>query len=413
MTPAFDAKSIDIDADSRWVRRALGLAERARGRVSPNPPVGAVLVRDGQVVGEGWTAPPGGPHAEIMALRQAGDRAHGATLYVTLEPCAHHGRTPPCAPALVRAGIARAVVAIPDPFAGVNGRGISCLEDAGISVTLGVESDTAISLSVGFLKRVLHGLPAVTVKYAMSLDGRIATRTGHSHWITGAESRREVHRLRDRYDAIVVGIGTVLADDPLLTTRLSPEECGDGGPHHPVRVVLDGHARMPLDAAMLRRDVPGKTLVATTEHAPRSNIARLRAAGADVEVFSKANSRVDLLALLHGLVERGINTVLVEGGATVTGALFDAELVDSVETFVAPVIIGGATAPGPVAGIGHDSMTDATRLSNVEFRRIGSDLMISARIRPLPRLEDLMCLVESSKRSGESPRCLEPRQTTR
>jgi diaminohydroxyphosphoribosylaminopyrimidine deaminase/5-amino-6-(5-phosphoribosylamino)uracil reductase len=356
------------------------------------------------VVGEGWTAPPCGPHAEIVALRQADERACGATLYVTLEPCAHYGRTPPCAPELIRAGIARAVVAIPDPFPGVSGRGIELLEQSGVAVTLGVEAAAAIKLNAGFLKRVRSGLPEVTAKYAMTLDGRIATRTGHSRWITGVEARQEVHQLRDRHDVILVGVGTVLADDPLLTTRLPGEAAGDGGSHHPLRVVLDSLARTPIDSVVLKPETPGATLFATTEHAPAEAIAALRATGAEVEVLPAFDGRVDLHALLRFFAERGVNSVLVEGGAAVLGALFDADLIDSLVAFIAPVIVGGSAAPSPVGGMGRESMHLATRLSDVATRLIGADFKISGRLHPLPKLEELLCSVESSKRSATSSR---------
>jgi len=401
MTELNDA-GLTSEADTAWMRRALALAERAQGRTAPNPAVGAVLVRNGAVVGEGWTAPPGGPHAEIVALRLAGDFAQGATLYVTLEPCAHYGRTPPCAPELVRAGIARVVIANPDPFPHVSGRGIELLEQSGVAVALGVEAAAAIALNAGFFKRVQSGFPEVTAKYAMTLDGRIATRTGHSRWITGADARHEAHRLRDRHDAIVVGVGTVLADDSLLTTRLPIEDTGDGGPHHPLRVVLDSLARTPLDSAMLKPETPGATLIAVTERASASAVAALRSAGAGVALLPACDGRVEPRALLRLLAERGVNSVLVEGGASVLGAFFDADLIDSVVAFIAPVIVGGAFALSPVGGVGRDHMHLAARLGQLETRTVGTDFMISGRVHPLPTLEELLCSVESSKRSATS-----------
>ena len=401
-----------LTTDDAWMRRALALAGRALGRTSPNPAVGAVLVRDGVVVGEGWTAPPGGPHAEIVALRQAGDRARGATLYVTLEPCAHFGRTPPCADALIAAGIQRAVIAILDPFPGVSGRGIARLEAAGVAVMLGVAADAAIALNAGFLSRIRDGRPTVAAKYAMTLDGRISTHTGHSRWITGPEARCEAHRLRDTHEAILVGIGTVLADDSLLTTRLPDDDCGDGGPHHPLRVVLDSRARMPLDAAMLKPETPGATLIVTTERAPHEAIAALCACGTEVAQLPERDGRIDLRTLLRVLAERGVNSVLVEGGATVLGAFFDAGLIDRIVAFVAPVIVGGASAPGPIGGTGHATIDMAARLSDVETRTVGTDFMLTGRLRPLPKLEDLLCSAESSKRSAESSRSIGEAATT-
>lgn len=374
--------------EREWMERALTLAARVRGRVAPNPAVGAVLVRDNLVVGEGATEPPGGPHAEIVALRQAGDAARGATLYVTLEPCSHYGRTPPCTDALIEAGVARVVVAIRDPFPMVNGRGIDQLRAAGVRVDLGLASRPAAAINAGFLTRIHDERPEVTAKFAMSLDGRIATRTGHSRWITGPEARAEAHRLRDSHDAIMVGIGTVLADDPLLTTRLPAAECGAGGPHHPLRVVVDSLARMPPTAAMLHPSTPGRTLVAVTSAAPEHRVTALRAAGADVVVVPDGDGRVDVAALLGCLAGRGINSVLVEGGGALLGSLFDAGLVDRVEAFVAPVVIGGREAPGPVGGVGVATMEAATRLQDVETRQCGADLLIRGRLRPIPGCVD-------------------------
>lgn len=375
--------------DLNWMRRALDLAASARGRVAPNPAVGAVLVRDGRLVGEGATEPPPGAHAEIVALRQAGALARGATLYVTLEPCAHYGRTPPCVDALLAAGITRAVVALRDPYPAVNGQGLRRLAAAGVRVELGLAAAAAAALNAGFLKRVHCGLPEVTAKFAVSLDGKIATHTGHARWITGAEARREGHRLRDTHDAIMVGVGTLLADDPLLTTRLPPEDCGAGGPHHPLRVVVDSQARTPPRAAMLQPDVPGRTLIATTRFAPPERIAALRAVGAEVVTLPHHGGRVDLHALLRCLAARGINSVLVEGGGTLLGALFDAGLIDRAVAFIAPVMVGGRDAPGPLGGEGVTTMDAARRLREVEVRQVGSDLMVQGRVQPIPGLEEV------------------------
>lgn len=371
------------DVDQQWMRRAIAWAWRAQGRVAPNPAVGAVLVRDGVVVGEGCTQPPGGPHAEIVAIRQAGERARGATLYVTLEPCAHYGRTPPCVDAILQAGIARVVVAVIDPYPEVAGRGIARLRKAGIVVTLGVEAQAAAEVNTGYFKRLRYGLPDITLKYAMSLDGHIATRSGHSRWITGPEARRYAHQLRDRHDAILVGVGTVLADDPELTTRLDPEDAGDGGPHHPLRVVLDTHARTPPTARFLAPDLPGRTLIVTTEAAPPERVGALWRAGAELVFVPQRCGRVDLRAALRVLAERGINRVLVEGGSRVLGAFFDEELADSVVAFIAPVLIGGANAPVPLAGQGVETMEQAARLRDLRVRQVGTDVVIEGRLRPL------------------------------
>lgn len=363
--------------DLQWMNRALAVASRARGRTAPNPPVGAVLVRDGVVVGEGWTERPGERHAEIMALDRAGSRAHGATLYVTLEPCAHFGRTPPCTDALVDAGIARAVISVRDPYPQVDGRGIAHLSRNGIRVDLGLGARESVRLNAGFFKRIRTGLPEVTAKFAMSLDGKIATHTGHARWITGSEARHEAHRLRDTHDAILVGIGTVLADDPRLTTRLSEAEAGIGGPSHPLRVVVDSRARTPLTSAMLQPELPGNTLVVTTDQAPFRAARCLQAAGAEVLVLPDCDGRVDLAVLLRELGRRGINSVLVEGGGALLGSLFSAGMLDRVIAFIAPVIVGGEGAPAPIGGDGVDTMDEARRLGNVEVRRFGQDLAIS------------------------------------
>ncbi len=381
---ARDVSDLSISAmDQQWMRRAIALAWRAQGRVAPNPAVGAVLVRDGVVVGEGCTQPPGGSHAEIVAIRQAGERACGATLYVTLEPCAHYGRTPPCVDAILRAGIARVVVANIDPYPEVAGRGIARLRKAGIVVTFGVEAQAAAEVNAGYFKRLRHDLPEITLKYAMSLDGHIATRNGHSRWITGPEARRYAHQLRDRHDAVLVGVGTVLADDPELTTRLAPEEAGDGGPHHPLRVVLDTSARTPPTARVLAPDLPGRTLIVTTEAAPAERITALRRAGAELVFVPPHCGRIDLLAALGILAGRGINRVLVEGGSRVLGAFFDEGLADRVVAFIAPVLIGGANAPVPLAGKGVETMERAVRLQDTQVRQIGTDVVIEGTLRPL------------------------------
>ncbi len=363
--------------DLQWMNRALAVANRARGRTAPNPPVGAVLVRDGVVVGEGWTERPGQRHAEIMALDQAGSRARGATLYVTLEPCAHFGRTPPCTDALVDAGIARAVISVRDPYPQVDGRGIAHLSRNGIRVDLGLAAQESVRLNAGFFKRIRTGLPEVTAKFAMSLDGKIATHAGHARWVTGPEARIEAHRLRDTHDAILVGIGTVLADDPRLTTRLPEAEAGIGGPSHPLRVVVDSRARTPLTSAILQPNLPGNTIVVTTDRAPFRAARALQAAGAEVLVLPARDGRVDLRVLLQELGRRGINSVLVEGGGALLGSLFSAGLLDRVVAFIAPVIVGGDGAPVPIGGDGVDTMDEAPRLGNIEIRRFGQDLAIS------------------------------------
>ena len=351
-----------------YMEQALSLAHGVVGRVSPNPAVGAVLVKGGRVVGKGATQPPGGPHAEVMALQDAGHDASGATLYVTLEPCAHQGRTSPCTYALIEAGVAEVHLATLDPDPRVDGKGRAALEAAGISVTIGERAEEALRLIEAFAKRMTTGLPFVTAKFAASLDGRIATSTGDSQWITGQEAHRQAHRLRGEHDAVMVGIGTALADDPLLTAR----DLAEPPAQQPLRVVVDSRGRLPKDARML--GAPGPTLVAVAQIGPRRRRA-LENAGAEVAVVPDAEKRVNVTALLHLLGEREVSSILVEGGATLLGALFDQRVVDRVVAFIAPVVIGGTRAPGAVGGNGAATLADALRLRDVEFQQVGEDMM--------------------------------------
>lgn len=370
--------------DRRWMAEALALAQRAVGRTAPNPAVGAVVVRDGTVVGRGATRPAGGPHAEVVALGEAGKAARGATLYVTLEPCAHDGRTPPCADAVVAAGVARCVVSVRDPFPAVDGAGLDRLRAAGVAVELGVLARQAASLNAGFFARIRTGRPLVTAKYAMTLDGRIATGTGDSRWITGREARLLAHQMRDQSDAVMVGAGTVRADDPALTTRLPEELAGDGGPRHPLRVVVDARGTTPASARVFSPDLPGTTLVATTALAPAAWLRSLAAHGVE-RLDAGGGPAVDLTLVLHRLGDQGVNTLLVEGGARLHGSFFDAGLVDRVAAFIAPVLVGGTAAPGPLAGRGVESMAEGWRLGASVLRRVGPDLLLEGELlRPAP-----------------------------
>lgn len=368
--------------------RALALAAKGVGRTSPNPSVGAVLVLGGQVVGEGRTAPAGGPHAEVVALAAAGSAARGATAYVTLEPCAHHGRTPPCADALVAAGVARVVFALRDPNPRVDGAGAARLAAAGIDVTAGCREPEARALYAPFARWITSGRPFVTAKWAMTLDGRIATRTGDSRWISGPAARLAAHRLRDAVDGIVVGAGTVRADDPQLTVRPpfyagAPDDRigrSDGAfdGRQPLRIVLDGRGRLPL-AARVFDVAEAPTLVATVAM-PARRADELRAQGVDVvEVAGDADGRVDVEALLDVLGRRGLLHVLVEGGAAVHGSFLDARAVDAVWAVVAPTIVGGAAAPGPVGGRGAGRLAEAVHLADVTMRAAGDDLVVQGR----------------------------------
>jgi len=351
--------------------RAVELAQSVRGRVSPNPPVGAVLVRAGRIVGEGSTQPPGGPHAEVVALREAGEAARGATLYVTLEPCSHHGRTPPCTDAILAAGVSRVVYAQVDPDSQVDGRGIRRLESAGVTVETGKHQRRVSELLADYVKHRRTGLPFVTAKFAMSLDGKIGTRTGDSRWVSGPQTLAWVHEERTRLDALAVGVNTVLVDDPQLTARPG----GQHSPvHQPLRVVLDSRGRTPASAHVLGGD--SHTLLVTTATADDGWKERIRSAGAEVETLPDENGRVDLESLLTLLGGRGCINLLVEGGGILLGSFFDAGLVDRVQAVVAPLIIGGAEAPLAVAGRGVERMADALRLQNVTIRALGADTMI-------------------------------------
>ena len=361
--------------DQRFMQRALDLAARARGLTSPNPMVGAVLVRDGVMIAEGYHRAAGEPHAEVEALTAAGGHARGATLYVTLEPCVHHGRTPPCAPAVIAAGIRRVVVATTDPNPRVAGRGVTTLREAGIDVVTGVLEAPASSLNRVFLTAMREGRPHVTLKAATTLDGKIADVHGTSKWITGDAARLEGRRLRSEADAVVVGIGTVLADDPALTVRL------DGPwPRQPFRVVLDSKARTPVTAKLIEGEPRGLAIIAVGADAPEDRVRALEAAGARVVRCPGHDGRVSPAAVLAALVEREVRGVLVEGGAEVAASFLDAGLVDRVAMFLAPLLLGGTRAPSAIAGGGRE-LKRAVALEAVEVRRVGDDVLVEGNVR--------------------------------
>ena len=373
----------ESELDTLFMSRALELAARGEGYVEPNPMVGCVIVRDGAVVGEGWHQKFGGPHAEIEALRVAGPAARGATAFVTLEPCCHHGKTPPCTEALIAAGIRRVICAQRDPYSEVSGAGIAALEKAGIAVQVGMLAEQAQWLNAPYLKLVTTGRPWMIAKWAMSLDGKIATRTGDSRWISGEASREIVHRLRGRMDAIIVGRGTVEHDDPLLTAR-------PPGPRTATRIVVDSRASISSERRLVQtaRDFP--LLIAAGAGTSQENIDRLSAAGGEVIVCrsarddsSKSNDDhhpVPIGALLDELGRRRMTNVLVEGGGTLLGSFFDAGAVDEVHVFIAPKIIGGFGGLAPVAGQGIDGIASALNLVDVETRHVGDDLYLSGRV---------------------------------
>ncbi|CEP69434.1 Riboflavin biosynthesis protein RibD [Moorella glycerini] len=358
--------------DVEYMRRALELARLGLGRTSPNPAVGAVIVRDGRVVGEGYHQQAGTPHAEVHALRAAGEAARGATLYVTLEPCCHYGRTPPCTEAIITAGIRRVVAAMADPNPKVAGGGFQALRRAGIEVEMGLLEDEARRLNEAFIKYITTGQPWVTLKMALTLDGKIATRSGASRWITGPAARQKAHELRDTHDAILVGIGTVLADDPELTTRLPGGKGRDA-----VRVILDSHLRIPLTARVLNLASPAPTLVATTAAAPVEARQQLAARGIEVIVLPAEDGRVAWQPLLAELARRQITSILVEGGAGVNATALAAGVVDKVVALIAPKIFGGIAAPGPVGGLGVASPEEAWQLERIQVEPCGVDIMLS------------------------------------
>ncbi len=352
--------------------QAIQLAERGLYTTDPNPRVGCVLVRDGEVVGEGWHQRAGEAHAEIHALQTAGDKSKAATAYITLEPCCHHGRTAPCTEALIRTGVARVVVAMEDPNPQVAGQGMAQLRAAGIEVSVGVLQAQAEALNPGFIQRMRQNRPFVRAKLAMSLDGRTAMASGESQWITGVAARYDAHRLRARSAAILTGIGTVLADDPSLNARLADEE----GIKQPLRVVLDSQLRMPLDAHML--SLPGDTLIVTAPLETASAEA-LRNAGASVETVSSRENRVDLNALMALLSDRQINELLVEAGPTLCGALLQAGLIDELVVYMAPLLMGSA-ARGLLNLPGLEKMSDTVKLEIVDIRPLGHDWRMQIKV---------------------------------
>jgi len=369
-----------MDADARMMARAVVLARRGLYTTDPNPRVGCVLVQGGEIVGEGFHRRAGEPHAERNAIEAAGERARGATAYVTLEPCCHHGRTPPCTDALLAAGIARVVVGMEDPNPLVGGKGLARLRAAGVEVRTGVLEGDARALNPGFERRMRGGLPYVRCKLAASLDGRTAMASGESQWITSPEARRDVHRLRARSSAIVTGIGTVLADDPSMNVRLEPEEFPSLWPgelpRQPLRVVVDSRLRMPLDARMLQ--LPGATLIATCEDGPKA-IARANAAGAEVCVLpADPAGRVDLRLLLRRLAVREINEVLIEAGPTLAGAAMALGLVNELVLYLAPHLMGDA-ARGLFHLPGLERMEQRIGLVIDDVRRVGVDLRLLLR----------------------------------
>ena len=368
----------EADTDRRHLARAIELAEQGRGQVSPNPLVGAVIAFDGQPISEGYHRKFGGPHAEVEAIdAAAGHDLHGATLYVSLEPCCHRGKTPPCTDAIRDAGIARVVVASDDPSRHASGRGLGILRDDGIEVVV-ADNDLAVRarlLNQSFRKHARTGRPWVLFKAAMTLDGKVATRTGDSKWISSEASRHRAHHWRAECDAVAVGIGTALADDPLLTARV------DGVHRQPRRVVFDSIGRLPLTARVVRdaRTVP--LTVVVSRAAPRAATDALATHGADVIVATGENEPARVASALDQLGNAGVGSILLEGGPHLAGAFLDAGEVDEVRLFLAPLVLGGRAARDPLEGEGVDTIADAARALTLDVERIGDDVLVSARLR--------------------------------
>ena len=358
--------------DESYMALALKCAASVRGLTSPNPPVGAVLVNNNRVVSKGSTQPAGGPHAEIQAIQSAGNQVHGGILYVTLEPCCHYGRTPPCTEAIISAGIHEVHIATSDPNPMVSSKGIKRLESAGIKVNVGelkYEADQMIEYHTKF---ILEKIPFVTAKFAMTLDGRIATKTNDSKWISGEASRDYVHKLRSCSDAILVGINTLLHDDPKLTARL-----GDGSKKYnqPMRVIVDSHLKIPLDAKIFSE--PGKNLIATLVRSEKSKEIEDLHENTEIVFLPEVDGRLDLNSLIKELGEREITSLLVEGGSEIFGTFFDLNLVDKFLVFVAPKLIGGSNSISPIGGDGVDLISNATALTDISFEKFDDDFLIT------------------------------------
>lgn len=365
-------------ADETYMDEALALAARARGRTAPNPLVGAVVVGRGAIVGRGYHHAAGKPHAEMHALMQAGPLAFGGTLYVTLEPCNHVGRTGPCTEAILAAGITRVVYATRDPNPAVRGGGARRLRRANVPVDGGLRAREARHLNAAFLTTVLHKRPRVIAKWAMTLDGKIATRTGHSRWVTGPAAREHAHQLRDHCDAIIVGRGTVEADDPALTTRLS-----HGRGRDPMRIVLDSRARTPVTARVVRTTSDAPTVIATTLRANHPRVRKLERAGATAWPLRARKGGVSWRALLSRCLKADVHSVLVEGGPRVLASLWEAGVVDEVVCYVAPKVCGGEGAPSPIGGVGPARMDRLPGLWDLSMERLGEDVCLRGWVRPL------------------------------
>jgi len=376
--PPIRTMALDAESDRRHLARAIELAEQGRGHVSPNPLVGAVLTRDGETIGEGFHRALGAPHAEVEAIRAAGDAdVEGATMYISLEPCCHRGRTPPCTEAILRAGIERIVVAADDPSAHASGRGLGILRDEGIEVVIadGELAKRARLQNQPFRKQARTGRPWVLFKSAMTLDGKVATRTGDSQWISGEQSRNVAHQWRAECDAVAVGIGTALADDPQLTARV------DSVVRQPRRIVFDSLARLPLGSKLVQGARLTPLTVVVSRAAPRAATDALETHGAEVIVATGENEPARVRSALDQLGAAGVGSILLEGGPHLAGAFLDAGEVDEIRLFLAPMVLGGRTARDPLEGEGVEAIADAVRALTLECERVDEDLLITSRLR--------------------------------
>ena len=357
------------DVDEKYMTLALELAEKGRGRVEPNPMVGSILVKDGRIIGKGYHQVFGGAHAEVHAIREGGENCKGATLYVSMEPCAHFGKTAPCVDAIIKAGIKRVIAAVADPNPITCGKGIQILQGSGIEVQLGVMESQAKRLNAPFFKLMKKGLPYTVVKWAMSLDGKIATHTGDSKWITSEESREYVHTIRGQVDGIMVGINTVLRDDPLLTCRLK-------GGRNPKRIIIDSNASLPLHSRLVKTIHESEIIVAVNRSAQRENIERLDQLGCKIIQTGNENNLVDLKEVFRRLGEMQLTNILVEGGSSIITSVIEDRLADKIMVFIAPIIIGGYGARSPVLGNGIDKICDAVKITDITVKMFSNDILV-------------------------------------
>ncbi|MGM0395851.1 MAG: bifunctional diaminohydroxyphosphoribosylaminopyrimidine deaminase/5-amino-6-(5-phosphoribosylamino)uracil reductase RibD [Bacillota bacterium] len=358
--------------DNKYMEYALELAERGSGFTNPNPLVGAVIVKDERIIGEGYHKHYGGPHAEVNAFQNAKENVEGATMYVTLEPCSHYGKTPPCVDAIIKRGIKKVVIGMVDPNPLVSGRGVKTLKDSGIEVETGLLEDRCRVQNEVFTKYITTKIPFCIFKSAMTLDGKIATYTGDSRWVSGEESREYVHRIRQRVSGILVGLGTVLADDPMLTTRLEGMETKD-----PLRIIVDTKAKIPIDSNIVRTAGEVRTLIVTTELAPKEKLEKLTAEGLEIMKSPIKEGRVDIPFAIKRLGGMGIDSILVEGGGTIGYSFLEDGLLDKVMFFIAPKLIGGEESKTPLGGKGISLMKDAINIERMDTRIIGKDILVS------------------------------------